>query len=96
MFIDPSPIPSVLGNLITTGRYTDNPDVVAEMLDTLMAIIKEMVEAIPACVNLPDTMELMNYVRENFTAIFSFLPAVLHGDYLNPILAIPDLLTVRL
>ena len=64
------------------------------ILDVLMIIIKEIVEAIPACVTLPEAMELMTLIREDFATIFSYLPTILSNEYLNPILAIPDLLMV--
>ena len=72
----------------------ENVDVITEILDVLMIIVKELVEALPQCVNIPEGLELIQYVREDFTTIFSFLPTVLHTEYLNPILAISDLLTV--
>ena len=72
----------------------DNVDVITEILDVLMIIVKELVEALPQCLNLPDCLELIQYVREDFTTIFSILPTVLHTEYLNPILSISDLLTV--
>lgn len=65
-----------------------------EILELLMIIVKEIVEAMPLCVNLPDAIELMSFIREDFAAIFSYLPTILHNEYLNPILAIPDLLSV--
>ena len=64
------------------------------ILDVLMIIIKEIVEALPHCVNLPDVMELMAFIREDVATIFSYLPTILQNEYLNPILAIPDLLSV--
>ena len=45
---------SVLGNLITSEKYMDNVDVITEILDVLMIIVKELVEALPQCLNLPD------------------------------------------
>ena len=79
---------------MNSGKYVDNLEVMTAVLELLTTIIKEIVDSLPNATNLPDTMELISFVREDFGIIFSYLPSILQTEYLNPILSIPDLLSV--
>ena len=42
-------IADVLANLLQSEKYADNQDVMAEILEVLLVIVKELIEVLPAC-----------------------------------------------
>ena len=65
------------------------------ILELLMAVVKELVEVLPAIISANDIASMVD-ARECFTVVFTVLPSVLNQEYLNPILVLPDILSVRL
>ena len=58
-----------------------------------MGVVKELVESIPSILSAND-LATMNEARECISLVFECIPAVLHQEYLNPILVLPDILSV--
>ena len=81
-----------LGHLITSEQYVNNPDITTSILELLMVVVKELVEALPSI--SPNDMNTINEARECFSVVFNCIPAVLHQEYLNPVLVLPDILSV--
>ena len=65
------------------------------ILELLRAVVKELVEAIPTIISANDLASMAD-ARECFTVVFTMLPSILNQEYLNPILVLPDILSVCL
>ena len=47
----PSFIADVISNLLQSEKYSDNQDVMVEILELLHVIVKELIEVLPGCVS---------------------------------------------
>lgn len=45
----PSFTADVIANLLQSEKYSDNQDVMVEILEVLHVIVKELIEALPGC-----------------------------------------------
>ena len=91
--------PDLLNHLITSEQYTTNQDVMMQIIDVVAAVVKEEIEALQQCCGNVALIALIHAqadavanVQQDFQIIFSFLPTLLHQEYINPILTIPDIL----
>lgn len=70
-----------------------------QIIDVLAAVVKEEIEALKQCCGNVRIERATNAqadavanVQHDFRVIFSFLPTLLHQEYINPIFTIPDIL----